>query len=173
MGLTEGMEAPQRRRIVIQSLITASAVAMAFLLAGPVRAEPWWACGYPISWWPAGLLLLVISLSDLLTGEKRLRMVDPQTVGAVPIGVPLIAGPAVLTTSVLLANEYGLFPAAASLFLNIAIAGVVFWLAVPVERFLGIAGSKTLSKVASLFLASIAVMLIRKGLSEILQQAMN
>ena len=172
LGLTEGLVPSQRRRIIIQSLITASAVALLFLLAGPVvltlvgvRMSDFMVAG--------GLLLLVISLSDLLTGEKRQRMVDPQTVGAVPIGVPLIAGPAVLTTSVLLANEYGLFPAAASLFLNIAIAGVVFWLAVPIERFLGNAGSKTLSKVASLFLASIAVMLIRKGLSEILQQALK
>ena len=172
LGLTEGLDPSQRRRIIIQSLITASAVALLFLLAGPVvltlvgvRMSDFMVAG--------GILLLVISLSDLLTGEKRQRMVDPQTVGAVPIGVPLIAGPAVLTTSVLLANEYGLFPTAASLFLNIAIVGVVFWLAVPIERFLGNAGSKTLSKVASLFLASIAVMLIRKGLSEILQQTLK
>jgi len=172
LGLTEGMDGSQRRRVVIQSLITASVVALLFLLAGPivlnlvgVRVSDFMVAG--------GMLLLVISLSDLLTGEKRQRMVDPQTMGAVPIGVPLIAGPAVLTTAILLAHEYGWLPAGASLILNIAVAGVIFWLASPIERFLGNAGSKTLSKVASLFLASIAVMLMRKGLSEILREALK
>lgn len=170
LGLTAGLDSIQRRRIIIQSLITASIVSIAFLLGGPyvlalvgVSVADFMVAG--------GILLLVISLTDLITGEKRQRMVDPETVGSVPIGIPLISGPAVLTTSVLLAHEHGIVPSTAALIVNIALAGIVFSLSKPIERVLGNAGSKTVSKVASLFLASIAVMLIRKGILEIIQQA--
>ena len=169
LGLTEGFSSERRRSIIIQSLITASAVAIAFLLGGPFVLD---LVGVGVSDFTVagGILLLVISLSDLVTGEKRQRLVDTETLGAVPIGVPLISGPAVLTTSVLFANEYGVIPTALALLVNIAIAGLVFFLAAPIERFLGLAGSKTLSKVASLFLASIAVMLIRRGIFEIVEK---
>ena len=172
LGLTEGLSSNRRRSIIIQSLITASAVAIAFLLGGPFVLE---LVGVGVSDFmvAGGILLLVISLSDLVTGEKRQRAVDAETLGAVPIGVPLISGPAVLTTSVLLANQYGVSSTALALLANIAIAGVVFSLALPIERFLGHAGSRTLSKVASLFLASIAVMLIRRGIFEIVEKGLN
>ena len=120
-----------------------------------------------------GILLLVISLNDLLTGEKRQRLVDPETLGAVPLGVPIITGPAVLTTSVLLANVHGIPITALALLLNIGIAGAVFWFARPVSRFLGNAGTMTLSKIASLLLATIAVMLIRKGIFAIIIEALK
>ena len=84
--------------------------------------------------------------------------------GAVPIGVPLIAGPAVLTTAIILLNEYGITATVLAAIVNISIAGVVFWLSESITRVLGNAGAKTVSKIASLFLAAIAVMMVRKGI---------
>ena len=167
ISLTDGLSSSQRRRVLIQSLITASVVALVFLAIGPtillalnITVSDFMVAG--------GILLLVISLSDLLTGEKRQRLVDPETLGAVPLGVPIITGPAVLTTSVLLANVHGLPLTALALLANIGIAGVIFWFAQPITRFLGNAGTMILSKIASLFLATIAVMLIRKGIVAII-----
>lgn len=54
-----------------------------------------------------GLLLLVIALSDILTGEKSQRQAAPDDFGVVPIGIPLLTGPAALTTCVLLSNTHG------------------------------------------------------------------
>lgn len=172
IGLTEGFPSPQRRSVLIQSLLTASGVALVFLATGPAALR---AVGITVPDFmvAGGILLLVISLTDLLTGEKRRRLVDPTTVGAVPLGVPLISGPAVLTTSVLLADAHGMGPAATAALANIGIAGIVFWFARPITRFLGNAGTKTLSKIASLFLASIAVMLIRKGVIGIIHEALE
>ena len=76
-----------------------------------------------------------------------------------------------LTTSVLLANVHGMSLTALALLANLGIAGVIFWFARPITRFLGNAGTIILSKIASLFLATIAVMLIRKGLLEIISAA--
>jgi len=166
ISLTDGLSDQQKRKVLFQSLITASAVALLFLAAGPsvlaalnITVSDFMVAG--------GILLLVISLSDLLTGEKRQRIVDPETLGAVPLGVPIITGPAVLTTSVLLANVHGILLTALALLINIGIAGVIFWFAQPITRFLGNAGTMILSKIASLLLATIAVMLIRKGLVDI------
>ena len=168
LGLTDGFSSKHRKKIVFQSIITASIVAVAFLLGGPLLLK---LVGVGVSDFmvAGGILLLVISLSDLLTGEKTQRVVDADTIGAVPIGVPLISGPAVLTTSILLTNEYGIIPTTLALLANVLIVGIVFFMASPIERVLGQAGSKTVSKVASLFLASIAVMLIRKGILEIIK----
>lgn len=167
IGLTDGLSEPQKRKILIQSLVTATAVALIFLAAGPAVLS---ALNITVSDFmvAGGILLLVISLSDLLTGEKRQRLVDPETLGAVPLGVPIITGPAVLTTSVLLANVHGLPITGFALLVNLGIAGAIFWFARPITRFLGNAGTMILSKIASLFLATIAVMLIRKGIVEII-----
>jgi len=172
ISLTDGLLPLQKRRVLIQSLITASAVALVFLAVGPTILT---ALNITVSDFmvAGGILLLVISLSDLLTGEKRQRLVDPETLGAVPLGVPIITGPAVLTTSVLLANVYGISLTALALLINLGIAGAIFWFAQPITRFLGNAGTMILSKIASLFLATIAVMLIRKGIVEIITAAMK
>ena len=172
ISLTEGLTTSQQRKVLIQSLVTASVVALVFLAVGPTILT---ALNITVSDFmvAGGILLLVISLSDLLTGEKRQRLVDPETLGAVPLGVPIITGPAVLTTSVLLANVHGIMITALALLTNIGIAGIIFWFAHPITRILGNAGTMILSKIASLFLATIAVMLIRKGIIEIITTFLN
>jgi multiple antibiotic resistance protein len=102
-------------------------------------------------------------MGDLLAMEKVRRTTDLATVGAVPIGVPLIVGPAVLTTTMLLVSQHGVLPTVAATVFNIAIAGAIFWFSEAINRVLGSAGAKTISKLASLLLASIAVMMVRKG----------
>ena len=163
MGFTQDMDSGRIRRILYQSVFTAIAVALIFLTGGTAILK---LLGITVSDFmiAGGILLFVISMSDLLSMEKSQRRIDPESLGAVPLGVPLITGPAVLTTSILLMNEYGFVLTALSVVVNILIAGLVFSLAGPINRILGRAGAKTLSKIASLLLAAIAVMIVRKGI---------
>ena len=163
MGLVEGVERARVRRVIVQSVLTAMAVALAFVTAGKLILA---GLGITIADFmvAGGTLLFVISLSDLLSTEKRQRQVDPDDLGAVPLGVPLIVGPAVLTTAMLLVDEYGVVPTASAVVLNILIAGAVFWAWEAIHRVLGKAGAKIISKLASLLLAAIAVMIVRKGI---------
>lgn len=167
LSLTEGMDRARLRRVVIQSVITAAAVALAFLIFGPVLLR-FLGITVPDFMIAGGILLLAISLSDLLTGEPRQLQKDPDSLGAVPIGVPLITGPAVLTTCILLAGMHGRWLTAAALVANIALAGLVFIFAQRLAQALGRTGAKAVSKVASLLLAAIAVMLVRRGLTGVL-----
>ena len=155
---------PGRVRIIIyQSVITAIIVALLFLIGGKAILDM---LGITVSDFmiAGGVLLFVISMSDLITNDKIQRNIDPESIGAVPIGVPLITGPAVLTTSILLLNEHGFVPTAVAILINVLIAGVVFNFSIYIHRFLGKAGTKTLSKIASLILAAIGVMIVRKGI---------
>lgn len=169
IGLTSKLPASRKPAILIQSLITASIAAILFLFGGPavLRLINITLFDFMVA---GGILLLSISLTDILTGEKRRKIVNVDTIGAVPIGVPLITGPAVFTTSVLLANSYGIGITAIAVLINIFIAVVTFWFSDPIVAFLGNAGTRTFSKIASMFLAAIAVMLIRKGIEGIITE---
>ncbi len=162
ISLTAGLERAYVRKIIWQSLLTATAVALAFLGVGKgifallgITVADFMIAG--------GALLFLLSLRGLLAGERERFFEDHETLGAVPLGVPLIAGPAVFTTSLLLVDEYGLIPTVLATIANILIAGLIFWASDSVNRVLGEAGMRTLSKIASLILAAIAVMIVRKG----------
>ena len=170
IGLLEHVDVPRRRRVIVQSVITAATVAGIFVLVGRplLRLLGVTASDFMIA---GGSLLFVLSLRDLLAAGKPHYRIDQETVGAVPIGVPLITGPAVLTTCMLLVDQPGMFvPTFLAVVANVVVAGVVFGFAVPLSRHLGSAGTKVISKIASLLLAAIAVMMVRKGLVELLGQ---
>ena len=163
MGLTQELPRVRIRRIIFESVITAMIVALVFLFIGKgiltllgITVADFMIAG--------GALLFVLSLSDLITAEKRRVQVDQEEVGAVPLGVPLMVGPGVLTTTILLINQYGMIPTVSATIVNIVIAGMVFWMSGSINRILGRAGTRTISKLSSLILAAIGVMMVRKGI---------
>jgi len=162
VSLTEGLSPSQIKRIIWQSVITAMIVALLFLAIGKMIFV---LLGITVADFmiAGGVLLFMISLSDMLAVEKRQRRVDTESLGAVPLGVPLMVGPAVLTTILILVSEYGPAATISATIANILIAGLVFWLSGSIIQILGNTGAKTISKLASLLLAAIAVMMVRKG----------
>ncbi len=171
MGLTEELEPARTRRVVLQSVLTAAVVALLFVALGKLVLD---FLGVTVADFliAGGTLLFVISISDLLTAEKKRFQVDPVSLGAVPLGVPLIVGPAVLTTTIVLLGEHSPLPTVAAMLANIGVAGVVFWSSEPLSRLLGKAGSRTVSKLAHLLLAAIAVRMVRKGVLMVIAAGM-
>lgn len=172
MNFTEGLDAPRLRRVLMQSVLTAMVVSLVFLAIGQVILG---LLGITVADFmiAGGVLLFVLSLNDMLAFDKKELPIDPESLGAVPLGVPLIVGPAVLTTSILLVSQYGFFLTAAATILNILFAGVVFAFSQSINRLMGKSGAKTISKLASLILAAIAVMMVRKGIVIFLTQGMS
>lgn len=172
ISLTSGMNKKQIRKIILQSTITALAVALIFIAVGTgifkllnISVADFMIAG--------GSLLFVISIRDILAADKQPAQVDPESVGAVPIGVPLITGPAVLTTSLLLINEHSALITSLAIAANILIVGVMFMVAPLINRVLGKTGSKAVSKIISLLLAAIGVMVVRKGIAMYIAQGVN
>ncbi len=164
MGITYDFDRPRLHRVILQSVGTATIVALGFLALGRgmFRLLGITMADFMVA---GGVLLFTFAITDLLSMEKKQRHVEPGAFGAVPLGVPLLAGPAVLTTSLVLLPQYGAWLTAASLVINMLIAGLLFWTSRPVYHALGETGARTFSKIASILLAAIAVMLVRKGVT--------
>jgi multiple antibiotic resistance protein len=162
LSLTRNVEERQVRQVIYHSVITAAVVALLFLALGALILE---LLGITVADFmiAGGILLFVLALGDLLADDKLQQHVDARSLGAVPLGVPLITGPAVLATSMLLLNQYATVWVVSAVVINILIAGLVFSFASTISRVLGDVGEKIISKIAMLFLAAIAVMMVRRG----------
>ena len=159
VSLTEGAE---RKATIRQSVITGLAVGLGFLAVGKTVFA---LLGITVSDFKiaGGILLLIFAVRDLIMGSKMTVNSD-STMGVVPIGMPLIVGPAVLTSLLILVDAYHYLPTIASFVLNLCVVWIVFSQADLFIRLLGSGGTKAVAKIASVLLASIGVMMIRKGL---------
>jgi multiple antibiotic resistance protein len=115
-----------------------------------------------------GLILLTLSIADLIFGDFRRRdprdaMDDTSSVGIVPLAIPLIVGPAAITTILVSQQSNGYLPTFVSMAVNLLLVFIGLWAGPLVTRVVGNAVAKAVAKVASLFLAAIAVAMIRAG----------
>ena len=161
-SLSQGMPAGERRTAVDKAIMVGFVVALVFMLVSDYLLR---LMGLEMSdiMIAGGLILFSLAISDVLNPEKR-QTVGAEALGVVPLGVPLIVGPAVLTALLLVRRQYGLWPTLGALSLNV----LVTWGALLVSDWLmdrvGRDVAKVISKVSSLLLASFAVMLVRQGL---------
>lgn len=167
LSLTENMDGYIKSRVLRNSIITASAITVLFLLIGK---GIFIILGITISDFQiaGGLILLIIAITDIIFSEQRSRKPHP-SVGTVPIGTPLIAGPATLTTLIMLSDIFGIPVTMVSLVINLIIVWIIFSSASRILSFLGEGGARAASKVVSLFLAAIAVMIIRRGIEGVMK----
>ena len=117
-----------------------------------------------------GLILIVLSIRHLMTGKmvELQTTSSKETIGIVPIGTPLVVGPAVLTMLLILTERYSIPIVLAAFVLNLLFAWIVFAQANRVARLLREPGLRAASQIASLLLAAIAVMMIREGIAQML-----
>ncbi|MFH1507932.1 MAG: MarC family protein [Candidatus Omnitrophota bacterium] len=166
VSLTHGLKKKERSEVIFKSIITALCLAFGFIYLGKIvfRLLNITIGDFMIA---GGVVLFSIAVIDIINPGKR-RRIPTKELGAVPLGTPLIVGPAVLTTSLIIISEYGTSATLISVFLNVLLAGFIFSLSDFLMKSLGEAGTKALSKVTSLLLAAIAVMMIRKGIWQFL-----
>jgi multiple antibiotic resistance protein len=164
IGFTAHLKKRDREKVITQSIVTAFLIGVVFLFLGKwiFKLLGVFVFDFKLA---GGLVLLTIALRDLLRYERSPR-IPTETVGAVPIGTPLVTGPAVLTTMIMMLDFYGIGITVASFVVNLAITWICFIYADSISAYLGKAGSKAVSKIAHLLLAAIAVMMMRKGVVE-------
>jgi multiple antibiotic resistance protein len=167
LGIGLSLDEPTRRRLVLEATITAAAVGLAFLFVGDAVLS---FLGVTVGDFQiaGGVLLLVLSMHDLLHPETPLRQPGARP-GVVPLGIPMIVGPAVLTTLLTLARSHGYAMTLIGFALNLGIVWVALRWASLIGRFLGEGGCRAISKVFSLVLAAIAVTFVRRGLAAALK----
>ena len=175
LSLTEEMKPAERTKTVRVAILTAMGLGLFFFAVGKLILN---VLGVELTDFliGGGIILLALSLRDLVTGKLAEIPLKREMVAVVPIGTPLLAGPAVLTTLLLLTDQfslehstlYSVIVILLAFLLNILVAWMVFAQANRIVRVMGESGLKAVSKVASLLLAAIAVKMIRLGIVEIL-----
>jgi multiple antibiotic resistance protein len=163
-SITMEMNQAERKRVVRQSILTALLISIGFLLVGKfvfallnISVSDFKVAG--------GILLFIIAVVDLIFPEKT-RTFPKETIGVVPIGIPLIVGPGVLTLLLIIVDAYGYTSSMLCLILNLLIVWLVFNTSHRLMGFLKEGGAKGIGKVFSLLLAAFAVMMIRTGVME-------
>jgi len=165
-SLTSKLDPTERRRIVDRSMWVALLTAVGFVFLGQsvFRFLGIQIADFRIA---GGLVLLLISLADLVGKPEHESRVTGSS-GIVPLAVPLITGPGVLTTLILQVGLFGYGLTLAALLANYAIAWLLLRKSDSIHRLLGNDGAVVLSKLAALLLAAIAVSMIRGGVMEFL-----
>ncbi len=166
---TSDLPPAERNRQLRDALLTALVLGLLFLVAGRWLLVVL-GVDVPDFQIAGGVVLLALAVSDLIVGgghEARGSLPRPD-LGVVPIGTPLLAGPATLTTLVVLGDRYGLAVVTLALLVNLLLAWRLFRRASDLTRQLGRNTLRASSKVTSLLLAAIAVKLIREGMAAIL-----
>jgi multiple antibiotic resistance protein len=167
--LTQEMKAKGRSRTVRLAVITALGLGLGFVAIGKgiflflgIEVSDFLVAG--------GLILFLLAAKDLITGKmmEAQASVGADMLGVVPIGTPLVVGPAVLTTLLILTDQYSIIMVIISFIVNLAIAWLLFAQANRVMTFLGQGGVRATSKIVSLFLAAIAIKMIRQGILAVL-----
>ena len=165
-ALASRLDPGQRRREASVGVLTALVVAVVFLL---VSKYVFTLMGLRFSdvMVAGGVILIALCLKELLAPDKMPEGVDASP-GVVPLGVPLLAGPAVLTTMLLVRDQYGWWITLIALFANMALVWVMLRASEWLMRRLGREGAQVISKIANLILTAFGVMLVRQGLALLL-----
>ncbi|MCB9063365.1 MAG: MarC family protein [Halobacteriovoraceae bacterium] len=117
-----------------------------------------------------GILLFLVALSDLLMGQQtEKRRTCDQDLAIVPVGIPLILGPAALTTVILMSDQFGYTMTLAAYIVNMFLVWIIFYNSQRLVKIIGRGGTLAIGKVASLFLLAIAVMMVRIGIANIIR----
>jgi multiple antibiotic resistance protein len=163
ISLTDGMDEAQRRKTVREGSAAAGLILVTFLFVGKavflllgVTVADFMVAG--------GLLLLILSIKSLLMDGDGPTVVRLREVSIVPLATPLIAGPAALATTLILLDTYGPLTTLVSILLNCLCTWAILDQAPRLRRLLGERGTQGFSKVSYILLASIAVMMIRRGI---------
>lgn len=164
LPLTQDMKVSERRRVTRLAMLTALGLGLGFVAVGKgiflflgIQVADFLIAG--------GLILFLLAAKDLITGKmvEAEASVGADMIGVVPLGTPLVVGPAVLTTLLILIDLYSIVIVVVAFIVNLAIAWLLFAQANRVVAFLGQGGVRAASKIVSLFLAAIAVKMIRQG----------
>jgi multiple antibiotic resistance protein len=165
ISLVEGTTKKQRHKIIIDSVTTATVVAILFMFVGKwvlrfigITIEDFQIAG--------GTLLFVISVYLLLPGTSKSLVSNSHSkdVGVFPLGTPLITGPAVLTTTLMMLDSFGLAPTFVALVINMLITWITLAKADLIMKLMGSSGTRAFSKIMYILLAAIGVMMVRRGI---------
>ncbi|POR54338.1 MarC family protein [Bosea psychrotolerans] len=181
LSLTRGMTGDERKQVAVRACIIAFGIMAFFGIAGDIVLKAL-GVSLPAFRIAGGLLLFWISFEMVFerrnerkaqTAEIAITQDHIRNVAAFPLAIPLMAGPGALTAMMLLAGRAEgnpLMLAALAVICGLVILSclVVFLLAVPMARLLGITGNVVLTRLLGVILAALAVQFVIDGVKAVI-----
>ncbi len=166
LSFVEGVGKKQRYKIILDSVFTATVLAVLFIFIGKwvLRLLNVTIADFQIA---GGALLFIISVRLLLPGvqKKNLFSALNKDIGVFPLGTPLVTGPAVLTTTLIMLDTFGMVVTLVSLLANMLLVWAAFAKSELIIKIVGTNGTRVVSKIMYILLAAIAIMMIRIGIT--------
>ncbi len=167
MSLTEKLPGKQERKVYNTATFVAFILLLIFAFTGQ---EIFMLFGISLSSFEiaGGILLLIISIRILITGSMHENVESPESIGAVPIAMPLLVGPGAITTTILNLQTFGTIVTVLSVTAVLAVTWVILRFIDRLYGFLGKTGATIIARVMALLIAAIAVQYIVNGITAIL-----
>lgn len=175
LGVTRGLDGPQRRQVGLRAAIIAFIVLVVFALAGRAVLALL-GITVPAFRVAGGLLLFFIAYEMVFArrSERKERSAEVAVtkdhihdLAAFPLAIPLIAGPGAISAVIILSGAFAEPVAKAALvgiiFACVASTALIFLVAERVDRFLGETGRSILTRLLGVILAALAVQYVADG----------
>lgn len=170
--ITEDLDHNEKTKAIGLAVVTALIVSIGFVFIGKgilfvlgIQVADFLVAG--------GVLLFIIAMKDILSTSKQKITTTSRLVGVVPLGMPLMVGPAVLTATMIVLETHGIVPTLVGLLLNVLLVGFGFFISKLLVLKIGVTGIQAASKLTSIMLSAYAVMMIRRGIAEIISFYIN
>jgi len=162
VSLTQNVPEIQRRKIFNTATIVGAALLLVFAFTGQ---EILTIFGLSIFSFEVagGILLLIIAIRILISGSFHESVESPESLGAVPIAIPLLVGPGAITTTIFNLQAYGTEIAIIAVLVVLALTWIILRFMGDFYRVLGKTGSLVIARVMALLIAAIAIQYILTG----------
>ncbi len=177
LSITAGYSEKERQKIALKASITAFITLLIFLWTG---SQLLYFFQISISSFKiAGGILLFLTALEMLFGKttqikttekETIQIKEKEDVSIVPLGIPYLAGPGAITTTIILGETSNIFAKTALSIIIFFIIFITFFILAyssKIFKFLGELGTKAVVRILGLILASIAIEYITHGLKEI------
>ncbi|OPX58909.1 MAG: hypothetical protein A4E29_01428 [Methanomassiliicoccales archaeon PtaB.Bin134] len=180
-AVTEGYTPAQRQRVAAKTCIVVLVVLFTFAVFGQWIFSLY-GITIPSFKIAGGVLLFSIAFSMLqgqkskikITQEEHDEALQQESVGIVPLGIPMFAGPGAITTVMILVSEHSTYPDSylyflaigLAIILTVAISYVVLKESGMIYNLMGKSGAMAFSRIMGLLLAAVAVNFILSGIAQ-------
>lgn len=163
LSLTEKLDPRARNALAGKAVATAGGILLVFTFLGSAILEAFHVSieSFRIA---GGLVLVLLGLEILFGFSLRSSKEEgAEDISVVPLATPLIAGPGMVTTAVILAKEYGYLATLAGIAVNLLLSWLLFRHAHGIRRLLGAKGATVFAKMMGLILIAMGVEFVRSG----------
>ncbi len=160
--LNKGFSKKQKIENINRAVLIASIVLLIFLFLGNMLLDFF---GIRLSSFKVagGILLLIVGMEIALGLKFGRYKAEKQELAIVPMGTPLITGPGVITTVLILVGIYGYWIPLIASAINLLITFVLLRFSERLLKIFGKQGADVISRIMGIIIVAIAVEFIRQG----------